>query len=87
MKVQKTQKKKHSLKKIFIKICRFFGFEIIDQSSFSIPTKNSFLNENLSSVGKKSITLPMGEVKITRKINSIHIIFRFCTNINMLYSI
>jgi len=83
MKVQKTQKKK-ILKKIFIKICRILGFEIIDQSSFSIPTKNLFLNENLSSVGKKSITLPMGEIKITRKIKSIHIIFRFCTNINML---
>ncbi|MFM7986063.1 MAG: glycosyltransferase family 2 protein, partial [Candidatus Fonsibacter sp.] len=64
MKIQKSQKKK-ILKKIFIKICRLFGLEIIDQSSFSIPTKDSFLNENLSSVGKKSITLPMGEVKIT----------------------
>jgi len=83
MKIQKSQKKK-ILKKIFVKICRIFGFEIIDQSSFFIPTKSLYLNENLSSAGKKSITLPMGEVKITRIISSIHIIFRFCTNINML---
>ena len=30
--------KKKSIKKVFIKLCRIFGFEIIDQSNFSIPT-------------------------------------------------
>ena len=33
--------KKNPLIKIFIKICRLFGFEIIDQSNFSIPTSGT----------------------------------------------
>ncbi len=36
--------KKNPLIKIFIKICRLFGFEIIDQSNFSIPTSGKDLN-------------------------------------------
>ena len=39
---------KNSLKKIFIKISRLLGFEIIDQNSFVSPTLNKELNENLS---------------------------------------
>ena len=71
-------------KKVFIKICRIFGYEIIDQSNFYIPTQKKSLNENLNIQGKKSITLPLGEVKISRKVNSLTIIFRSCTNVNML---
>ena len=71
-------------KKIFIKICRTFGYEIIDQSSFFVPTQNKSLNENLSIQGKKSINLPLGEIKVSRKVNSLTIIFRSCTNVNML---
>ena len=71
-------------KKVFIKICRFFGYEIIDQSNFYIPTQKKSLNENLNIQGKKSITLPLGEVKISRKVKSLTIIFRSCTNVNML---
>ncbi len=71
-------------KKIFIKICRTFGYEIIDQSSFFVPTQNKSLNENLSIQGKKSINLPLGEIKISRKVNSLTVIFRSCTNVNML---
>ena len=37
---------KNSLKKIFIKISRLLGFEIIDQNSFVSPTLNKELNEN-----------------------------------------
>ena len=33
------------MKKLFIKICKLFGFEIIDQNSFSSPTLNKELNE------------------------------------------
>ena len=83
MKIQKSNKKSF-LKKIFIKICRLLNFEIIDQSNFTIPTLKKRLDENLSSSGRKSITLPMGEIKITRQINSLNIIFRFCTNVKML---
>ena len=72
------------LKKIFIKICRFFGYEIIDQSNFYVPTQEKVLDKNLSIQGKKSINLPLGEVKISRKVNSFTIIFRSCTKVNML---
>ena len=84
MKEQKAQVKTSFLKKVFIKICRIFGYEIIDQSNFYVPTLKKNLNENLNIQGKKSITLPLGEVKISRKVNALTIIFRSCTNINML---
>ncbi len=83
MKIQKSNKKSF-LKKIFIKICRLLNFEIIDQSSFTVPTLKKRLDENLSNAGRKSITLPMGEIKITRQINSLNIIFRFCTKVKIL---
>ena len=84
MKTQHQTYKSSFLKKIFIKICRIFGFEIIDQSNFYVPTQEKILNENLSIQGKKSINIPLGETKISRKVNSLTIIFRSCTNINML---
>ncbi|MAJ86376.1 MAG: glycosyltransferase group 2 [Candidatus Pelagibacter sp.] len=77
-------KKKNIFKKIFVKICRVFGFEIIDQSNFSIPTMNKPLNAELSTLGKKSINLPLGEVVITRKVRALDIIIRTCTKVNML---
>tara|TARA_B100000945_G_scaffold129571_1_gene103353 strand:+ start:203 stop:1231 length:1029 start_codon:yes stop_codon:yes gene_type:complete len=72
------------LTKIFIKICRLFGFEIIDQSNFTIPTSNKSLNQSISVPGKKSITLPLGESEITRPIKSLDIILRTCASVNML---
>ena len=75
MKEQKVKVKSNLLKKIFIKVCRIFGFEIIDQSNFFVPTQEKKLNENLNIPGKKSITIPLGETKITRKISSLKIIF------------
>jgi len=71
-------------KKIFIKICRILGYEIIDQSSFYVPTQEKYLNENLNTQGKSSITLPLGETKISRKVKALTIIYRSCTNVNML---
>ena len=44
--------KKNFLKKIFIKVCRILGYEIIDQSNFHVPTQKKSLNENLSIQGK-----------------------------------
>jgi len=71
------------MKKFFIKICKFLGFEIIDQNKFTSPTLNKELNEDLSIINKKSIVLPLGEVKITRKVNSILIIIRVNTKIEV----
>ena len=84
MKVQNQNLKKKFLKKIFTKICRIFGYEIIDQSNFYVPTQEKTLDKNLSIQGKKSINLPLGEVKISRKVNSFTVIFRSCTSVNML---
>tara|TARA_B110000438_G_scaffold303145_1_gene363366 strand:- start:3454 stop:4470 length:1017 start_codon:yes stop_codon:yes gene_type:complete len=80
MKNQDNSLKNGFLKKIFIKICRFFGYEIIDQSKYEVPTLNKNLNETLSIPGKKSITIPLGELSITRKIKSLRIILRTCTS-------
>ena len=71
------------MKKFFIKICKFFGFEIIDQNEFTSPTLNKELNEDLSILNKKSIVLPLGEVKITREVKSILIVIRVNTEIEV----
>ena len=75
MKKQNNFDNKSFLKKIFIKICRFFGLELIDQGNFSIPTSNKFMDQTLSKPGKNSITLPMGKVNITRPVKSLDIIY------------
>ena len=67
--------KKSIIKKIFIKISKFLGYEIIDQNEFYSPTLNKELNENLSSISK-SIVLPMGEVNLSRKVKSLLILFK-----------
>ena len=79
-------KNKKFLIKLFIKIARKLGFEIVDQNNFTIPTSGKNLNENLSIFNTKNITLPLGEVKITRNIDSFLIIFRSFTNENKLLS-
>ena len=71
------------MKKVFIKLAKLLGYEIIDQNQFSSPTLNKKLNEDLSIFNEKSIILPLGEVKITRKINSILIIVRMNTDIEI----
>ena len=81
---EQNSSKKQFLKKIFIKICRILGYEIIDQGNFYVPTQEKNLDKNLSIQGNKSITLPLGEIKITRKIKSLTVIFRSCTEVHML---
>ena len=76
MKKVYSSKKTYFLKKIFIKICRLLGYELIDQSNFYVPSQDKNLNENLSIQGEKSITLPLGETKITRKVKSLTVIFK-----------
>jgi hypothetical protein len=84
MKKQNSTVKTNFFKRIFIKICRILGYEIIDQSNFYVPTQEKTLDENLNIPGKKSITLPLGETKILRKVIALTVIFRSCTSINML---
>ena len=75
--------KKNIIKKIFIKLSKILGYEIIDQSDFSSPTLQKELNEDLSIINQKSIVLPLGEVKITKKVNSVLIIFRTNTDVEI----
>ncbi len=71
------------MKKLFIRLAKILGFEIIDQNNFSCPTLDKKLNEELSILNEKSIILPLGEVKITKKIKSILIILRMNTEIEI----
>ena len=80
MKKIKNTQKTNFFKKIFIKFCRLLGYEIIDQSNFRSTTLNKNLNETLRVQGKKSITIPLGQVDIKNKINSLKIIVRTCTS-------
>ena len=79
----KSTKKTNFLKKILIKICRLLGYELIDQSTLEFPVSN-FKNSNQISVpGKKSISLGSGEINITRKVGGLDIIFKTCTNVQL----
>jgi len=80
MKKIKNTQKTNFFKKIFIKFCRFLGYEIIDQSNFRSTTLDKDLNETLSIQGKKSITIPLGQIDIKKKVNSLKIILRTCTS-------
>ncbi len=71
------------MKKLFIKIIKLLGFEIIDQNKFLSPTLDKELNKDLSVINEKSIILPLGEVKISRKVNSILIVVRMNTEIEI----
>ena len=84
MKTQNKNSKSSIFKSIFIKICRLLKFEIIDQGNLYLPVTDRFLNEELSVVGKKSITIPMGITHITRPVRSLDIILRTCASVNML---
>ena len=84
MKVQNKTIKSNFLKKIFIKICRIFDFEIIDQGNLTLPVSNKKNLKNLSNIGKESLIIPMGRIKITRPVKSLDIILRTCASVNML---
>ena len=75
--------KKNIFKKLFIKISKILGYEIIDQTEFTSPTLEKKLNDDLTIINDKSIVLPLGEVKITRKIKSVSIILRINTEIEI----
>ena len=75
--------KKNIIKNLFVKLSRIMGFEIIDQNKFMSPTLNKELNENLSILNDKSIVLPLGKIKISRKVKSILILFRTNSNVEI----
>ncbi len=83
MKKKQKINNKNFFNKFLIKLIRKFGYEVIDQSNLTIPSKKMLLNENLSESGKKSITIPLGETKITRKVKSLTIIIRSYTHSNL----
>ena len=84
MKKIKNSNKSRFLKKLFIKIARKLVYEIIDKNNFEIVTSHKKINEHLSLLGNKSINLPLGKVKITRKVKALDIIIRTCASVNML---
>ena len=83
MKKIKTKKRNNFVKKIFVKVCRILGYEIIDQNNFEIPTLEKNAIENISIAGKKSISIPLGQIDITRKVKSLNIYFRSCSKVNL----
>ena len=80
MKIKNKHKNKSFLKKIFIKICRKIGYEIVDQNNLFLPTLDAVATENLSKPGLSSITIPLGKIDITRKVKDITIIIRSYTS-------
>jgi len=75
--------KKSIIKKLFIKLSKIMGYEVIDQNSFMSPTLEKELNKDLSKINEKSIVLPLGEVKISRKVKSILVLFRTNSNVEI----
>ncbi len=67
------------MKKIFIKLARLLGYEIIDQNNFVSPSLEKELNDQLSVINQKSIILPLGNVNITKKVKSLLIVLRMNT--------
>ena len=84
MKNIKNSKKKSFLKRIFAQIFRKLGFEIIDQNTFEIITLDKKINEEIGTIGKNSINLPLGIVNITRPVKALDIIIRSSADVNML---
>ena len=83
MKEIKSTKKTSFLKKLFIKICRILGYELIDQSSLEFPVSNKRGEDSLSIPGKRSFSLGVGELPITRKVHGIDIIVKTCTSVKL----
>ncbi len=83
MKEIKSFKKTSLIKKILIKICRIFGYELIDQSSLEFPVSKKIYENTISIPGKKSVAIGLGETPITRKVQSLDIIIKTCTKVHL----
>ena len=84
MKIKNKTTKLNFFKKLFVKFSRLLNFEIIDQSSFYLPTSERDGDTNLSKIGEESLIIPMGRVNISRPVRSLDIIIRTCTSVEML---
>ncbi len=83
MKEIKSIKKTSFIKKFLIKICRIFGYELIDQSTLEFPVSDKSYQDIISVPGKKSISLGLGETSITRKVEALDIIVKTCTSVQL----
>ncbi len=83
MKKIKSTQKPNFFKKLFIKLCRLIGFEIIDQSNLSLPVLKKLATDNINVMGKKIISIPLGETQISRPVKSLDIIIKTCTAVNL----
>ena len=81
-KIENTQKP-NFFKRLFIKLCRLIGFEIIDQSNLSLPVLEKLATDNINVLGKKIISIPLGETQISRPVKSLDIIIKTCTAVNL----
>ena len=59
------------LKKLFIKLCRLLGFEIIDQANFRSPTLEKNLNETLNIQGKNLSLFLLVKLILRKKLNQL----------------
>jgi len=85
MKESKIKKKNTFLKKLFLKLSRRLGYEVMDQSDLTLQDLDgSNSKSSLSKLGVNSLTLPMGTVNITRPVKSLDIILRTCASVKML---
>ncbi len=84
MKIKNKTTKSNFFKKLFVKFSRLLNFEIIDQSSFYLPTSERDGDANLSKIGKESLVIPMGRINISRPVRSLDIIIRTCASVEML---
>ena len=83
MKEIKSTKKTGFVKKVLIKICRIFGYELIDQSTLDLPVSNKKYENIISVPGNKSISIGLGETSISRKVEALDIIVKTCTSIQL----
>ena len=83
MKKINNTNKSNLIKKLFAKLCRLIGFEIIDQSNLNLPVSNRSAADNLGHLGKSIISIPLGETKISRAVKTLDIILKTCTSVNL----
>ena len=83
MKKINNTNKSNLIKKLFVKLCRLIGFEIIDQSNLNLPVSNRSTADNLGHLGRNIISIPLGETKISRAVKSLDIIIKTCTSVNL----
>tara|TARA_B100001063_G_C16756380_1_gene553372 strand:- start:476 stop:1522 length:1047 start_codon:yes stop_codon:yes gene_type:complete len=83
MKQNKSGKKVSIFRKLLVKVCRIFGYELVGQSNLEFPSSNRNYENGISLPGVKSFTLGLGSTKITRKIECLDVIVKTCTSVQL----